>query len=112
MITLHIGAAAFGIVIGWMTYRTLAHKKKPDWSDLSTVIATVGGAAVLSLFPAQTPLFGAYAIGLFVGFFGFYCVYLIIARKARISWLNIILGEKTDALLMGDTDRPRAPGRD
>lgn len=112
MITLHFGAAAFGIVIGWMTYRTLAHKEKTDWGDLSTVIGTVGGAAVLSLFPAQTSLFGVYAFGLFLGFFGYYCAFLIIARKARVSWLNILTGKRVGALLMEDTEPPRTPGRD
>jgi hypothetical protein len=40
-------------------------------SDLATIIAVIGGGAVLALFPASSDLFGAYAIGLTGGFF--YC---------------------------------------
>ncbi len=67
-----MGALAFGLVVGWITYRTLRWKTGPvGLSDLSAVLGAVGGAAVTSLF--DTPyLFGAYGIGLAVGFFGYF----------------------------------------
>jgi len=89
-----LGAAAFGVVIGWMTYMVLHHKDIATWSDLTSVIAIVGGAGVLSLFPAQSTLFGAYAIGLFIGFFGYAITFIILARKARTSWERIIMGRQ------------------
>ena len=105
MSALNIGAAAFGAVIGWMVHRILAHKEKADWSDISTVIATVGGAAVLSLFPAQTETFGAYAIGLFVGFFGYFVIFLVIARAGKTPWMDIITG-KPGIFIMKDDKGP------
>ncbi len=66
------GAAAFGAVVGWVTYRTLRWKSgSVGLSDLSAVLGVVGGAAITSLF-ATPVLFGAYGIGLGVGFFGYY----------------------------------------
>jgi hypothetical protein len=71
MIVPDIGAVIFGIVIGWVTYRTLRRDTVgPRLSDLATVVAAVGGAAVTALFPTPD-LFGYYAIGLGAGFFGY-----------------------------------------
>jgi len=101
-----LGALAFGAVIGWMTHRILARKEKADWSDISTVIATVGGAAVLSLFPAQTGFFGAYAIGLFLGFFGYFLAFVAMARAGGVSWLSILTGKGVEAYIMKDVGGP------
>jgi NhaP-type Na+/H+ or K+/H+ antiporter len=64
-----LGALAFGIVIGWATYGTLRRAKRTGLTDLSTLIGAVAGAAVTSLFPAANGAFGAYCIGLALGFF-------------------------------------------
>ena len=69
------GAIAFGIVVGWLTYFILRRAKPTALSDLSTVIATLGGATILGLFDPKGPMFGAYALGLAVGFFGYYHAY-------------------------------------
>ena len=71
-----IGAICFGVVIGWITYRTL-HLRKDDvgLSDVATVIGAVGGAAVTGLFKSEN-LFAAYCIGLAAGFF----LFLIVAN--------------------------------
>ena len=65
------GALCFGLVIGWVTYRTLRRTKTSGISDISSVIGAVGGAAILTLFPAETEAFEAYGIGLAVGFFAY-----------------------------------------
>jgi hypothetical protein len=67
-----IGAVAFGLVIGWITYRTLRRRKDPaQLSDLSAVIAAISGGAVTAV-PFDDPdVFAAYSIGLAVGFFGY-----------------------------------------
>ena len=70
-----IGAFAFGLVIGWTTYRTL-RRHNTGLGDIATVIGAVGGAAVTALFPAETGAFGAYCIGLALGFFGYVIVAL------------------------------------
>lgn len=83
------GALAFGLVIGWVTYRTLRRTTETTTlADLAAVIAAVGGAAVTTLFD-NDQLFGAYSIGLTLGFF----LYLAIAVKVdgwegTSSWMG------------------------
>jgi hypothetical protein len=57
-----------------VTYYILAHSDSHGAKDIAVVIGSVGGAAVLSLFPAQSALFGAYGVGLAVGFFGYWAI--------------------------------------
>jgi hypothetical protein len=83
------GAACFGIVIGWVTYRTLYKKTETDIGDIAAVIAAVGGGAVTSLFKGGI-IFGLYCIGLFIGFFAFFIV--MNGPKPPISFLE---GPKT-----------------
>jgi uncharacterized membrane protein YeaQ/YmgE (transglycosylase-associated protein family) len=66
-----LGAFCFGIVVGFITYRTLRHKKDSGISDIAAVIGAIGGGAVLALFPAETARFESYAIGLAIGFFAY-----------------------------------------
>jgi len=64
------GAFCFGAIVGWYVYIINRHRKEGmQMSDLVTLIAVMGGGAVLALFPASTDLFGAYGIGLGAGFF-------------------------------------------
>lgn len=86
-----VGALAFGIVIGWVTYRTVRRAQTTGLSDIATVIGAVGGAAVTSLFNDFT--FGAYCIGLFLGFFSYLQTARSLARQAGkeaevIEWLG------------------------
>jgi hypothetical protein len=69
------GAFWFGVVVGYITYRTLRHKSSSGLSDIASVIAAIGGGAVLQLFPAGSLSFDHYAFGLAIGFF----VYLILS---------------------------------
>ena len=72
-----IGAGAFGLVVGWIVYRTLRRREdKAAISDLSAVVAAIGGGAVTQLFPDER-LFGAYGIGLAVGFLSYLIVNLL-----------------------------------
>lgn len=68
------GAFGFGLMLGWFLYFLNRYRKEVTLADLTTVIGAVGGAAILALFPAKTDLFGAYGIGLAVGFFGYFLV--------------------------------------
>ena len=75
------GALAFGVVIGWVTYRTLRRtKQESTLADVATVIGAVGGAAVTALFRVGS-LFGSYCIGLFVGFFSYLVIGLVFGEK-------------------------------
>ena len=94
MIPAGIGAVCFGLVVGWVTYRTLARRVEGvSLSDIATVIGAVGGAAVVAIFHDRR-LFGLYSIGLAVGFFGYLIVYII---------LN---GRKKAGTIMGQGDKP------
>ena len=64
-----IGAVCFGVVVGWITYRTLRRTGETvALSNIATVIGAVGGGFVTALFDSDT-LFAWYAIGLAFGFF-------------------------------------------
>jgi hypothetical protein len=70
-----IGAVCFGLVVGWMTYRTLVRRTdNVALSHIATVIGAIGGAAVVALFNDKQQ-FGLYSIGLAVGFFGYLSMY-------------------------------------
>ena len=81
-----VGAVCFGLVIGWIVYRTLRRRSgSANLSDIATVLGAVGGAAVMTTFDTER-LFGLYCIGLFVGFFG----YLILGHTVLkdSTWLS------------------------
>jgi hypothetical protein len=89
-----LGAVLFGIVVGWVTYRTLVRRTDGvALSDIATVIGAVGGGAVVSLFDSER-LFGLYSIGLAIGFFAYLVLFFIINGRRRT-------GE-----VMGDGERP------
>jgi bacteriorhodopsin len=80
------GALAFGIIIGWVTYRTLRRQGETvALSNIASVVGAVGGGAVTALFNSPA-LFGWYSIGLFAGFFA----YLILGTTifANVRWLG------------------------
>ena len=81
-----IGALCFGIIVGWVTYRTLRRTGETvALSNIAAVIGAIGGGAVTGLFNSPE-LFGWYSIGLFIGFFA----YLILGNTwlANSGWLG------------------------
>jgi hypothetical protein len=84
---LQIGAACFGAVIGWITYRTLRRIQSTNISDLAAVLGAVGGAAVTGLFKPGGTEFGWYCIGLFIGFFAYLVITL---RNDAPDWLGAV----------------------
>lgn len=94
-----IGSICFGVVVGYITYRTLARAAAgAAVSDIASVIAAVGGGAVTILFdPQQSDAFGWYSIGLLTGM-GLYLVLSLIIR-----------GKKETSLVLGGDDP--LPGR-
>lgn len=80
-----VGAVCFGVILGWVTYRTLRRTGETvAVSNIASVAGAVGGAAVTGLFKGS--LFGWYCVGLTVGFFG----YLILAATVlrNVTWLG------------------------
>jgi cell wall-associated NlpC family hydrolase len=73
------GALAFGLVIGWYVYYVNRYRKGDvQIGDITTIIGTIGGGAVLALFDRNSDFFGAYAIGLAIGFFLYFLVLIIL----------------------------------
>lgn len=80
-----VGAVCFGLVVGWVTYRTLARRTDGvALSDIATVIGAIGGAAVVALFNDKQQ-FGLYSIGLAVGFFGYLALYGLMSGREETS---------------------------
>ncbi|MDQ0473451.1 hypothetical protein [Labrys wisconsinensis] len=79
-----LGAAGFGCIIGWLVYYINRYRKADvQFSDLTTIVGIVGGAGVTSLFGgADKALFGAYGIGLFVGFFGYFIALIVLVHNS------------------------------
>jgi len=89
MILSGIGALCFGLVVGWISYRTLRRKEgAAALSDIAAVISAIGGAAVMALFKNET-LFGLYAIGLALGFFAYFVISLTVyGKKETGKWMG------------------------
>jgi hypothetical protein len=85
-----LGAGGFGALIGWLVYYTNRYRRSEvQFSDLVTLVGIIGGGAVLALFPAKTDLFGAYGIGLFLGFFGYFLLLVLMVLRSSsftIEW--------------------------
>jgi hypothetical protein len=85
-----LGAGGFGAIVGWYVYYINRYRAGGvKFNDLVTLIGILGGGAIIAIFPARTDLFGAYGIGLFAGFFGYYLALLIkvaISKNFDVDW--------------------------
>ncbi len=83
------GSLCFGLVIGWVTYRTLRRREGAAvMSDISSVIAAVGGGTVTALFDTSAS-FAWYSIGLAVGFFAYFIVSVVLHGKDQAkAWMG------------------------
>lgn len=76
-----IGSVCFGIVVGYITYRTLLQTEKSQITDLAAVIAAIGGGVVADRFDDRgTDSFGWYSIGLLAGMAVFLVLHLVVTR--------------------------------
>ena len=84
------GAGCFGLLLGWFLYHINRYPRGDvQLADLVTLIGAIGGGAILAIFPEKSDLFGAYGIGLAVGFFSYFLVLLIFVRISSdftIEW--------------------------
>lgn len=86
------GAFAFGFVLGWFAYFSNRYRKgEIQLGDLATLVGIIGGGAITALFgDAKTTLFGAYGVGLAVGFFAYFVTLLILVKKSggvfTVTW--------------------------
>ena len=88
-----MGAFCFGLVIGFITYRTLRRTDQTSISDIAAVIGAIGGGAVLALFPAGSERFDYYAFGLAIGFVAYLIVSLILAKSYGVGADKEFLGD-------------------
>ena len=75
------GPFCFGLVIGWVTYRTL--RRRTDTvalGDIAAVISAIGGATVVGLF--KNDAFSYYCLGTAVGFFAYFFTGVYVEGKA------------------------------
>lgn len=84
------GAGAFGFLIGWYVYYINRYRKTDvQLTDLVTLIGVIGGGAITALFKAESPLFGAYGMGLGLGFFTYFIVLIFlvgISKNFNMDW--------------------------
>lgn len=86
------GVLCFGLVIGWISHRTLRLSATPIiLSDVATIVEVVGSALVVALLKSDV-LFGLYAIGLILGFFVYFLVALqLYGKQDMVPWPNFRL---------------------
>jgi hypothetical protein len=108
-----LGAFGFGALIGWYVYFVNRYRTDTiQLTDVATLLGAIGGAAVLTLFPAKTTLFAAYGVGLAAGFFGYFVTLLIMVSKSPYYDVNWFLGgshKKLPVEYVAADDRPQRP---
>jgi len=78
-----VGAGCFGVIVGWYVYFINRYRTgEVRFSDLVSLVGIIGGGTVVALFKPGTDLFGAYGIGLAVGFFGYLMVLAILVARS------------------------------
>lgn len=94
----NLGAACFGLVAGYLAYRTVVRSPGTQVSDLAAVLSAIGGGATVAVSGKGTDAFGWYAIGLAAGMAVYFGLF---------AWLN---GRQRAAVVLrgGDDDgKPR-----
>jgi peptidoglycan/LPS O-acetylase OafA/YrhL len=82
------GPFCFGLVMGFVTHRTLRHVDQHRVSDIAAVLAAVGGGGIISLFSLDSGRFDTYAVGLAAGF----VIYLVLALALPEGQTDKFLG--------------------
>jgi hypothetical protein len=98
-----LGAFAFGAVIGWLVYFTNRYRTgSVQFSDITTLLGAIGAGAVTALFEPKGQLFGAYGLGLFIGFFAYFVMLVILVRNSNgiFTWTWFLDGRRKQ--LAGD----------
>jgi NhaP-type Na+/H+ or K+/H+ antiporter len=88
------GAFWFGVVVGYLTYRTIKHTQKTGIADIAAIIAAIGGGVVVGLFPIANGRFDYYAIGLAAGFFIYLVLSLYLGLTRSPGKADQLLGDK------------------
>jgi hypothetical protein len=106
------GGLGFGLVIGWFLYFVNRYRRsEASFTDITTVLGAVGGAAVTSLFAEGTRLFGAYGVGLAIGFFSYFLVLVVMVAMSENFGVDYFLdgrrkGPGAGEAIPGDVQSP------
>lgn len=86
MFIVGFGAVLFGLIVGWIAYRIVRNRSGATaWvQDLIALLGIVAGAAALSLFHSDV-IFGWYALGLVIGFFGYLALGIVWYGKQELQ---------------------------
>jgi hypothetical protein len=85
------GAFFFGLLLGWILYRTLRLQAGANGvAEIASIIGALGGAAVLALFKSDV-LFGWYATGLLIGFFVYFVLDLLLYGQQQSQPWRVVL---------------------
>lgn len=104
-----VGAACFGIAVGYITYRTLVRTTdKAAISDLGAVVSAIGGAAVTGLFAPGSSLFGWYSIGLLAGMALFFVIFGKLNGRKQLAKVMSV-GTEVLSGRQGDGQGPNRP---
>jgi hypothetical protein len=86
MVMTAIGAFVFGLVVGFITYRTLVRTAdKTAVTDLAAVVSAIGGGAVTKLYDPSGQPFAWYAVGLAIGIMAFFVAYGLMNSKEALA---------------------------
>jgi hypothetical protein len=108
MMVVTVGMVCFGVLIGFITYRTLIRTAgKTSIHDLTVVVAAIGGGAVTTLARPVTNAFGWYAIGLLGGFAGYAILYW--ALKGKTEFAKVMNGSDDIPPPVQGLGAPRKP---
>jgi hypothetical protein len=105
------GAGVFGVLIGWYVYYINRYRKGDvQLSDLVTLIGVIGGGAIVALFPAKSDLFGAYGIGLGVGFFAYFVTLIFMVATSDKFGVEFFLDGRRKQLAPDEMIDPTGRG--
>ena len=87
-----LGSFFFGLLFGWIFYRTLRlNAGVSGLAEIASIIGALGGAAVLALFKSDV-LFGWYATGLLIGFVAYLLLDLLLYGPQQVlPWRTTIV---------------------
>ena len=111
-----VGVACFGLLVGFITYRTLIRAASTAVSDLASVIAAVGGGAITAIAKPGSDLFGWYAIALLVGFIVYGILFAVTNGAGAFAKVmgqqDVVAGGAGSQARGGDQTqaRPQVPG--
>ncbi|MET8142142.1 hypothetical protein ABZU32_17685 [Sphaerisporangium sp. NPDC005288] len=104
---LTIGVVCFGVLVGFITCRTLIRATaSASISDLATVVGAVGGGAVTVIAEPGTDLFGWYAIALLAGFVGYGALYALTRGAGNFA---VVMAQQTVVAGGAATPSPFGP---